>query len=148
MVSLLVLNGPNLNMLGSRQPEIYGSTTLADIDAICAEVGKQNGAKITNLQSNIEGELVGAIQTAAGKHQGIILNAGAYTHTSIALRDAVLSVDVPTIELHLSNVHAREEFRHKSYLAPVVLGQICGFGANGYRLAIQAILAHLNTLPG
>ena len=143
MVSLLVLNGPNLNLLGGRQPEIYGTTTLDDIEKMCADVASGLGAGVTCYQSNQEGDLVDAIHGAASKHNGIILNAGAYTHTSIALRDAVLSVGVPTIELHLSNVHAREEFRHNSYLAPVVLGQISGFGADGYRLAVEAIVAHL-----
>lgn len=143
MTSILVLNGPNLNLLGGRQPEIYGSTTLAEIEIMCSEVAVEHGASVVCLQSNQEGNLVDAIQAAFGTHDGIVLNAGAYTHTSIAIRDAVLSVGVPTVELHLSNIHAREEFRHKSYLAPVALGQICGFGANGYRLAIEALVGHL-----
>jgi len=143
MKSLLILNGPNLNLLGTRQPEIYGNTTLADIEAMCADKAKACGCKVTCLQSNHEGELVDAIQAARGVHDGIVLNAGAYTHTSVALMDAVSSVSVPCVELHLSNIHAREEFRHKSFIAPVAVGQICGFGPKGYELAIDAMLAHL-----
>lgn len=145
MKSLLILNGPNLNLLGKRQPEVYGSTTLAEIETICLQTAKDLGAKATCLQSNQEGDLVDAIQQASGRHDGIVLNAGAYTHTSIALMDAITSAGVPTVELHLSNIHAREEFRHKSFIAPVAVGQISGFGANGYRLAIQALLHHLRT---
>jgi len=143
MASLLVLNGPNLNLLGTRQPEVYGATTLADIEAMCAAHGKGAGAKIRFAQSNHEGALVDMIHDARGTHDGIILNAGAYTHTSIALMDAISSVALPVIELHLSNVHAREEFRHESFIAPVAVGLICGFGARGYILAIDAMLGHL-----
>ncbi len=143
MTSLLILNGPNLNLLGQRQPEIYGRTTLAEIEDMCISTAKELGALATCLQSNQEGELVEAIHAARGQHDGIILNAGAYTHTSIALMDAISSSGVPTIELHLSNIHAREDFRQKSYIAPVAVGQICGFGAQGYQLAIQAMLGHL-----
>ena len=143
MSSLLILNGPNLNLLGTRQPEVYGSTTLGDIEAMC--VGHVSGTKnrITFEQSNHEGTLIDLIHSALGTHDGIVINAGAYTHTSIALMDAFKSVALPMIELHLSNVHARETFRHKSYLAPVALGLICGFGAHGYVLAIHAMLNHL-----
>ena len=143
MTSILVLNGPNLNLLGTRQPEVYGTTTLADIEGDCAAYGAEKGIEITCLQSNHEGALIDAIHAAKGTHDGIILNAGAYTHTSIALMDAIASVELPCVELHLSNVHAREEFRHKSYIAKVALGVICGFGAQGYRLAIDALLGHL-----
>ncbi len=143
MTSLLILNGPNLNLLGTRQPEVYGKTTLAEVEAMCADKAKACGCSVTCLQSNHEGELVDAIQAARGTHDGIILNAGAYTHTSVALMDAIASVEVPVIELHLSNIHAREEFRHKSYIAPVAVGQICGFGPNGYSLAIDAMLYYL-----
>ena len=137
--SVLVMNGPNLNMLGTREPEIYGSVTLKDIEALSVAHGKTLGLKVTCLQSNNEGELVTAIQKAAGVHSGIILNAGAYTHTSIALQDAIKAAGVPTIELHLSNVFSREEFRHHSYISAVAAGVICGFGAKGYVLALEAL---------
>ena len=143
MTSLLILNGPNLNLLGTRQPEIYGATTLAEIEALCRTHAKSHGVEIVFAQSNHEGEMVDLIHAPRESHAGIILNAGAYTHTSIALMDAIQSVEIPTIELHLSNIHAREKFRKKSFIAKVVLGQICGFGAAGYPLAIDAMLAHL-----
>lgn len=143
MTSLLIINGPNLNLLGQRQPEVYGTTTLAEVEASCVATAVQIGAKATCIQSNHEGALVDAIHNARGIHDGIILNAGAYTHTSIALMDAISSAEIPTIELHLSNVHAREEFRHTSYIAKVVVGQIVGFGPYGYDLAIHAMLNHL-----
>jgi 3-dehydroquinate dehydratase-2 len=143
MKSILVLNGPNLNLLGRRQPEVYGTTTLSQIEAACVEHGKNRGCTVTCQQSNHEGALVEAIHAASGPGNGIILNAGAYTHTSIALMDAISSVGVPVIELHMSNVHAREEFRHRSYIAPVAIGQIIGFGSDGYTLAIDAMLAYL-----
>jgi 3-dehydroquinate dehydratase-2 len=136
MTSILVLNGPNLNLLGTRQPEVYGHTTLADIEAMCRE-------HIGFDQSNHEGVLIDAIHAARGHHDGIILNAGAYTHTSVALMDALSSAQVPAIELHLSNVHAREAFRHQSFIAKVAVGVICGFGAQGYILALDAMRGHL-----
>jgi 3-dehydroquinate dehydratase-2 len=142
--ALLILNGPNLNLLGTRQPEVYGTTTLADIEELCQQKAKTLGVSVTCAQSNHEGALVDLIHDARGQYAGIILNAGAYTHTSIALLDAIASVEIPTIELHLSNVHAREEFRHTSYIAKAALGIICGFGAQGYVLAIDALVAHLN----
>lgn len=137
--SVVVINGPNLNLLGRREPEIYGSVTLKDIEALCAAHGDTLGIQTAFFQSNSEGELVSAIQKAAGVHGGIILNAGAYTHTSIALHDAIKAAGVPTIELHLSNVFSREEFRHHSYISPVAAGVICGFGAKGYVLALEAL---------
>ena len=143
MRSILVLNGPNLNLLGTRQPEVYGHTTLADIDALCRAHAKAQGIAIDFRQSNHEGVLVDALHDARGTHDGVVLNAGAYTHTSIALMDAISSIELPTIELHLSNVHAREDFRHKSYIAKVALGVICGFGAHGYILALDALIQHL-----
>jgi len=143
MTSILILNGPNLNLLGTRQPEVYGQTTLADIQALCAETAKHLGCTITFEQSNSEGALIDMIHAARDRHDGIILNAGAYTHTSVALMDALASVDLPCIELHLSNIHAREEFRHTSYISKVALGVICGFGAQGYPLAIRALHGHL-----
>lgn len=145
--SLLVLNGPNLNLLGTREPSIYGSTTLDDVHAMCISHGETLGLSIECAQFNGEGELVTAIQNTRGQHDGLILNAGAYTHTSIALRDAIVGVDVPTIELHVSNVHAREGFRHHSYIASVAVGVICGFGTRGYQLAIDAMRFHLETRP-
>jgi len=143
MTSILILNGPNLNLLGTRQPEVYGQTTLADIQALCAETAKHLGCNITFEQSNSEGALIELIHAARDTHDGIILNAGAYTHTSVALMDALASVELPCIELHLSNIHAREEFRHTSYISKVALGVICGFGAQGYPLAIRALNDHL-----
>lgn len=139
-MKILVLNGPNLNLLGTREPEKYGSTTLAQIEAALRERGQQAGAEIVCRQSNHEGELVGWIQEARGTFGAILLNAGAYTHTSIALRDAIAASTVPTIEIHISNVYAREEFRHKSVIAGVCWGQITGFGPNSYYLALQAAI--------
>ncbi|MEE4186871.1 MAG: type II 3-dehydroquinate dehydratase [Roseobacter sp.] len=144
MPSVLILNGPNLNLLGTRQPEVYGSTTLADIEARCIAHGQAIGMEVTFEQSNHEGTLVDEIHAARGAYNGIILNAGAYTHTSIALMDAIASVELPAIELHLSNVHARETFRHKSFIAKVCVGIICGFGAHGYTLAMDAMKAHVS----
>ena len=141
---ILILNGPNLNMLGTRQPEIYGSRTLADIEADCRAHAEAAGLTLTFEQTNHEGALVDAIQSARGTQDGIVLNAGAYTHTSVAIHDALIAAEVPVIELHLSNVHARESFRHTSYIAPVALGLICGFGAQGYILALDAMAAHLS----
>jgi len=145
MTSILVLNGPNLNLLGTRQPEIYGRTTLADIEEMCRAKADVLGVDVSCVQSNHEGVLVDAIHDARGKHDGIILNAGAYTHTSIALMDAISSVGLPVIELHLSNVHAREAYRHRSYISAVALGVICGLGARGYVLAIEALAHHIES---
>jgi 3-dehydroquinate dehydratase-2 len=136
---ILVLNGPNLNMLGMREPAVYGSATLADIEAACVRHGEDIGLAVTCRQSNHEGELVTWIQEARGSQDGIVLNAGAYTHTSIAIPDALAAAEVPFIELHLSNVFAREEFRHHSWLSPLAKGVICGFGAKGYSLALDAM---------
>ena len=143
MTSVLVLNGPNLNLLGTRQPEIYGSTTLADVEAMCAAHGEARGVHVTCRQSNHEGALVDAIHASKGTFDGLVLNAGAYTHSSIALHDAIAGTQMPVIELHLSNIHARESFRHVSYIAPVAVGMICGFGASGYTLALDAMIGHL-----
>jgi 3-dehydroquinate dehydratase-2 len=137
-MKILVLNGPNLNLLGQREPEVYGKTTLADIEAMVRARATQKGAEIDFRQSNLEGELVTWIQQARGKFDVILLNAAAYTHTSIALRDAIVAATVPTIEIHLSNVHAREEFRHRSLIAPVCRGVIAGFGADSYLLGVES----------
>lgn len=142
MSNVLVLNGPNLNLLGTRQPEVYGHTTLKMIEAACVEHGQSNGLSVSCLQSNHEGALIDAIHEAKGQQDGIVLNAGAYTHTSIALMDAIASVELPVVEVHLSNIHARESFRHRSYIAPVALGQICGFGPHVYTLALDALRDH------
>lgn len=143
-MKLLVLNGPNLNLLGEREPSIYGAATLANIEATCHATAGTLGATVTFLQSNHEGGLVDALHDARRETDGVILNAGAYTHTSIALRDAIAATQLPTIELHLSNVHSREEFRHTSMIAPVCIGVIAGFGADGYPLAVQALHTHLS----
>ena len=137
-MKILFLNGPNLNLLGTREPEVYGRTTLKDIEAKVRDRATKFGAEIDFRQSNLEGELVAWIQQSKGIYNVIVLNAAAYTHTSIALRDAISAVGVPTIEIHLSNVHAREEFRHKSLIAPVCKGIIAGFGAESYILALEA----------
>lgn len=142
MKPIFVLNGPNLNMLGTREPQTYGHETLKDIEALCAAKAKALGFEIDFRQSNIEGELVGWIQEARTRASGIAINAGAYTHTSVALHDALKAAEVPAVELHLSNVHKREAFRHTSLIAPAVNGVIAGFGANSYELAIAA-LAHI-----
>ena len=143
MPSVLVLSGPNLNLLGQRQPEVYGHTTLADIEALCAARAHELGLEIAFLQSNHEGALIDAIHAAKGTHNAVVINAGAYTHTSIALMDAVASVELPMVEVHLSNIHAREPFRHTSYLAKVAIGQICGFGPRGYLMALDALADRL-----
>ena len=139
-MNILFLNGPNLNLLGQRQPEIYGDTTLADIETAVREQAGDK-AQVDFRQSNEEGELVTWIQEASGQADVIVINAAAYTHTSVALRDAITASDVPTIEIHLSNIHAREEFRHNSLIAPVCQGQICGFGLNSYLLGFNASLS-------
>ena len=137
MQKILVLNGPNLNLLGTREPEIYGSTTLSDINNLLKSRADEAGIGIDFLQSNIEGEIVTAIQNARNNYDFILLNAAAFTHYSIAIRDAISAIDVPVIEIHLSNVHAREEFRHHSVIAPVVMGQISGFGVDSYIAALD-----------
>ncbi|MGJ3246446.1 MAG: type II 3-dehydroquinate dehydratase [Elainellaceae cyanobacterium] len=143
MPSILVLHGPNLNLLGVRQPEVYGSTTLDDINRILSEDASSLLVSLSFLQSNHEGHLVDAIHGALSVHQGILINPGAYTHTSIAIQDAIASVDVPTVEVHLSNIYRREAFRHHSYIAPVAVGQISGFGVESYRLGLRALAGHL-----
>jgi len=141
--SILILNGPNLNLLGQREPGIYGAGTLADVEALCAAYAKEAGFEIDFRQSNIEGELVGWLHEADSSAVGVAFNAGAYTHTSIALHDAIKAISTPVVELHISNVHAREEFRHKSIMAAACIGQICGFGTASYTLALQALISHI-----
>lgn len=143
LLSILVLHGPNLNLLGQREPEVYGSTTLDDISQMLVLEAESLQAAVTSFQSNHEGALVDAIHAAFQQHQGILINPGAYTHTSVALRDAIAGVAIPTVEVHLSNVYRREEFRHHSYIAPVAVGQISGFGAESYRLGLRALVHHL-----
>ena len=140
-MKLLVLNGPNLNLLGTREPGVYGTRTLADIEAECSALAQELGASVRFEQSNHEGGLVDALHAARDGTDGVILNAGAYTHTSIALRDAISAMQLAVVELHLSNTHAREPFRHVSMIAPVCVGVIAGFGADGYGLAIRAMLS-------
>jgi 3-dehydroquinate dehydratase-2 len=142
-MKILVLHGPNLNMLGLREPEVYGSTTLAQINDRLAQDALELGAELSFLQSNHEGVLVDAIHAAFQVQQGILINPAAFTHTSVALRDAIASVNIPTVEVHLSNVYKREEFRHHSFIAPIAIGQISGFGAESYRLGLRALVNHL-----
>jgi 3-dehydroquinate dehydratase-2 len=143
IISILVLHGPNLNLLGQREPGIYGSLTLAEINRLLEEKALQLQAVVIPVQSNHEGVLVDQIHGALGKHQGILINAGAYTHTSLALRDAIAGVNLPTVEVHLSNIYRREDFRHHSFIAPVSIGQISGFGVQSYLLGLQALVDHL-----
>jgi 3-dehydroquinate dehydratase II len=141
--SILVLHGPNLNLLGVREPGIYGAVTLPEINERLSVLAAQQASKIEAIQSNHEGVIVDAIHDALNVHDGILINAAAYTHTSVAIRDAVSAIKLPAVEVHLSNVYQREAFSHHSYLASVVLGQISGFGAHSYYLGLQALLTHL-----
>lgn len=145
-MNILVINGPNLNLLGSREPGIYGAATLADINAGLTALAATLGVAVEFFQTNHEGAVVDAIHQARGRHQGLIINPAAYTHTSVAIRDAIAAVGLPTVEVHLSNVYSREKFRHKSLVAPVVLGQIAGFGPAGYELALRGLVAHLESM--
>lgn len=146
MLRVQVVHGPNLNMLGLREPGIYGSQTLATIEAMLAHEADSLGATLDYFQSNSEGALVDCIQATFGTKDGLLINPGAYTHTSVAIRDAIAAVGLPTVEVHLSNIHKREAFRHHSYIAAVAVGQICGFGADSYRLGLQALVLHLKSL--
>jgi len=143
MLHILVLHGPNLNLLGTREPTVYGEATLAEINDMLMELGKELGVSVETRQSNIEGELVTWIQQAPSQFQGLVFNPAAYTHTSIALRDAVTGVGLPMVEVHLSNIHRRESFRRRSYLASVSLGQISGFGPQSYLLGLRALVQAL-----
>lgn len=140
---ILILHGPNLNLLGLREPGIYGNLSLSEINQTLVKLGHSLHCDVESAQFNGEGELVSAIQAALGQYNGIVLNAAAYTHTSVAIRDAIAAVKLPVIEVHLSNIHQRESFRHHSYIAPVVLGQISGFGPNSYSLGLRALVDHL-----
>lgn len=135
--TILVLNGPNLNLLGTREPEKYGTSTLADVEQIAMDAAAAHGFMVDCVQSNHEGDLLDAIHAARGSAAGIVINAGAYTHTSVALRDALAAVELPAVEVHITNVHKREEFRHHSYLSPVCTAVIVGAGVQGYKLAID-----------
>ncbi len=141
-MDILVINGPNLNMLGTRKPEIYGTTTLADIEQNIGHLAAELGVTVAFFQSNYEGAIIEALQKARQRYDYILLNAGAYTHTSVAIRDAIEACEVPTIEIHLSNIHAREAFRHESMIAPVCVGQITGFGPLGYEMALRYAVRH------
>ncbi len=141
-MEILVINGPNLNMLGTRKPEIYGTTTLKDIENALEHLAAELGVTVAFFQSNYEGAIIEALHAARQKYDYVLLNAGAYTHTSVAIRDAIEACEVPTIEIHLSNIHAREAFRHESLIAPVCVGQITGFGPLGYEMALRYAVQH------
>ena len=142
-MDLLLINGPNLNLVGKREPPIYGSQTLEEIQEELINLAIGLDARLQFFQSNSEGEMIDRIQESIGSIDGILINAGAYTHTSIALRDSLLGVDIPYVEVHLSNIYAREDFRHKSFLSDKALGMVCGFGPNSYQLALQGIVSYL-----
>ena len=141
---VLILNGPNLNMLGSRQPDVYGRETLSDVEESCRSHGQSLGMEVDCRQSNSEGQLVDWIQDARGTHSGVIINPGAYSHTSIAIMDALLAAELPVIEVHLSNIHRREAFRHQSYVSKVADAVLCGLGSQGYLFALDAMARRLN----
>lgn len=142
-MKLLLINGPNLNLLGSREPEKYGSTTLADIENELKNIASEHNSDLETFQSNHEGEIIDKIHSAKGKYDGIIINAGGLTHTSVSLRDAISSVAIPTVEVHMTNIHAREEFRHTSYISGVSVAQVVGFGKNSYTLALKGLIDYL-----
>ena len=143
-MKILIIHGPNLNMLGKREPDIYGSTTLEEIDSALMTKAKELGVEVTFFQSNSEGEIVSTIQDAMSKYDGVVINPGAYTHTSVAIRDAILSSGLPVVEVHISNVYKREDFRKKSFVSGVALGVISGFGINSYFLGLSGLVEHLS----
>ena len=143
-MKIMVINGPNINMLGTREPEIYGSLTLDDIINNLKDYAKTLGIELETFQSNVEGEIVNTIQKAKNDCSGIVINPAAYTHTTVAIRDAIAAVGLPCVEVHLSNIHNREEFRKNSLTAPVCIGQIAGFGANSYKLGLQGLVDYIN----
>ncbi len=142
-MKILLINGPNLNMLGTREPEKYGSFTLQDIETELKTIAQNNGAELDCFQSNHEGEIIDKIQNALEKYNGIIINAGGLTHTSVSLRDAIASVDIPTVEVHMTNIHSREEFRHTSLISGVSIAQVVGFGKNSYKFALEGLIDKL-----
>ena len=142
-MKILVIHGPNLNLLGTREPDVYGTFTLDDITAYVSQLGVELGCDLSMVQSNSEGTLVDSIQAAKGVFHGIVINPAAYTHTSVAIRDALSAVALPTVEVHLSNIHKREEFRHHSFVAPVAVGQISGFGPDSYLLGLRALVHYV-----
>ena len=144
-MKILIINGVNLNMLGIREPEKYGSMTLKDLEKELYEYSFKLGINIETFQSNFEGQIVEKIHSAKDNFDGIVINAGAYTHTSIAIRDAISAVNIPTVEVHITNIYKREEFRHHSYIAPICIGQISGFGINSYKLGLKAVVDYLST---
>lgn len=143
-MKILIIHGPNLNMLGKREPDIYGSTTLEEIDSALVSKAKELGVEVTFFQSNSEGDIVSTIQDAMSKFDGVVINPGAYTHTSVAIRDAILSSGLPVVEVHISNVYKREDFRQKSFVSGVALGVISGFGINSYFLGLSGLVEHLS----
>jgi 3-dehydroquinate dehydratase II len=145
MTSILVLHGPNLNLLGTRERSMYGSLSLKEINATIEELAREEGVRVDIRQSNVEGELVTWIQEAKSRFDAIVINPAGYTHTSIAIRDAIVAVEIPTVEVHLTNIYKRESFRHRSYIAGVAVGQISGFGPTGYLLGIRAALSHVKS---
>ncbi|MEM4658816.1 MAG: type II 3-dehydroquinate dehydratase [Candidatus Methanosuratincola sp.] len=142
-MKVLVIHGPNLNLLGRREPEVYGSTTLEEINSMIAGEARALDVEVEFYQSNIEGEIVGKIQEAMGRFDGIVINPAAYTHTSVAIRDAISATEIPSVEVHISNIFKREEFRHRSFISPVAIGVVTGFGVEGYLLALRGLVSYL-----
>ena len=143
MIKIIILNGPNLNLLGEREKSQYGNTTLDDIEILCKEYSEKNKIKLSFFQSNLEGEIIDKIQSTRNNQDGLIINAGGYTHSSVAIHDALKILKIPIIELHISNIYSREEFRHKSLISKIAKGVICGFGAEGYLMSLQALNKYL-----